>query len=45
MFERLKNLCVTVVAATFERVVIEEILPDGITRQISTFRFVQFRQY
>ena len=45
MVERLKNLGVTVVAATSERIAIEEILPDGTTRQISTFRFVQFREY
>lgn len=43
--ERLKNLGVTVVAATSERIAVEEILPDGTTRQISTFRFVQFREY
>ena len=45
MVERLKNLGVTVVAATSERIVISEILPDGSTRQISTFRFVQLREY
>ena len=42
---RLKNLGVTTVAATSERVVVEEILPDGSARHISTFRFVQFREY
>ena len=42
---RLKNFGVTAVAATSERVVAEEILPDGSARQISTFRFVQFREY
>ena len=45
MVERLKNLGVTVVAATSERIVISEILPDGSTRQISTFHFVQLREY
>lgn len=45
MVERLKNFGVTTVAATSERVVAEEILPDGSARQISTFRFVQFREY
>lgn len=45
MVERLKNLGVTAVAATSERVVVEEILSDGSARQISTFRFVQFREY
>lgn len=43
--ERLKNSGVKVVAATSERVVYEEVLPDGSTRQISTFNFVQFREY
>lgn len=45
MVERLKSLGVTVLAATSERVATEEILPDGSARQISTFRFVQFREY
>ena len=45
LVERLKNSGVTVVAATSERVAVEEILPDGFSRQISTFRFVQFREY
>ena len=45
MIERLKNFGVKVVAATSERVAVEEILPDGSTRQVSTFRFVQFREY
>lgn len=45
MVERLKNLGVKVVAATSERVANEEILPDGSTRQVSTFNFVQFREY
>lgn len=45
MVERLKNFGVTVVAATTERVSHEEILPDGTTRQVSTFNFVQFREY
>ena len=45
MVERLKNFGVTVVAATSERVSHEEILPDGTTRQVSTFNFVQFREY
>lgn len=45
MVERLKNIGVKVVAATSERVSVEEILSDGSTRQISTFRFVQFREY
>ena len=43
--ERLKNSGVTVVAATSERIAVEEILSDGSSRQISTFRFVQFREY
>ena len=45
MVERLKNFGVTVVAATTERVSHEEILPDGSTRQVSTFNFVRFREY
>ena len=45
MVERLKNLGVVVVAATSARVVVDEILPDGSTRQVSTFHFVQFREY
>ena len=45
LVEQLKNLGITVVAATSERVVADEILPDGSTRQVSTFRFVQFREY
>ena len=45
MVERLKNFGVTVVAATSERVAHSEILPDGSTRQVSTFNFVQFREY
>lgn len=45
LVERLKSSGVKVVAATSERIVISEILPDGSTRQISTFRFVQFREY
>lgn len=45
MVERLKNFGVTVVAATSERVAHEEILPDSSTRQVSTFNFVQFREY
>lgn len=45
MVERLKNFGVQVVAATSKRVAHEEILPDGSTRQVSVFRFVQFREY
>lgn len=45
LVERLKSSGVKVVAATSERIVISEILPDGSSRQISTFRFVQFREY
>ena len=45
MVEQLKASGVKVVAATSERVAVEEILSDGSTRQISTFRFVQFREY
>ena len=45
LVERLKTLGVKVVAATSERTVHEEIMPDGSTRQVSTFRFVQFREY
>ena len=45
MVERLKNFGVKVLAATSERIVREEILPDGSSRSISTFRFVQFREY
>lgn len=45
MVERLKNLGITALAATSERVVRVEILPDGSTQQISTFRFVRFREY
>ena len=45
LVERLKISGVKVVAATSERIVISETLPDGSTQQISTFRFVQFREY
>lgn len=45
LVEQLKSSGVKVVAATSERIVISETLPDGSTRQISTFRFVQFREY
>ena len=45
MVEGLKNVGVKVVAATSERIAVEEILTDGSTRQVSTFRFVQFREY
>lgn len=45
MVEQLKILGVKVVAATSERVTVEEILSDGSTRQTSMFRFVQFREY
>jgi len=45
LVERLKTLDVKVVAATSKREAAEEILPDGSTRQVSTFRFVQFREY
>ena len=45
MVERLKSAGIKVVAATSERVVTAKILPDGSTRQVSTFRFVQFREY
>ena len=45
MVERLKKIGMTALAATSERVAVEEILSDGSTRQISTFRFVQFRKY
>ena len=45
LVERLKNSGVKVMAATSERITDEEILSDGTTRQVSTFRFVQFREY
>ncbi|MBR6888445.1 MAG: CRISPR-associated protein [Selenomonadaceae bacterium] len=45
LVERLKSFGVKVVAATSERATVDEILPDGSTRQVSTFRFVQFREY
>lgn len=45
LVERLKNFGVKVLAATTERVAVNEILPDGSGRQVSTFRFVQFREY
>ena len=45
LVEQLKSSGVKVVASTSERIVISEILPDGSSRQISTFRFVQFREY
>ena len=45
MVERLKNFDVTVVAATTKRESHEEILPDGSSKNISTFRFVRFREY
>lgn len=45
MTARLKSLGIKVVAATTERVSVEEIQDDGSTRQTSTFRFVRFREY
>ena len=45
LVERLKSFGVKVVAATSERATVDEILPDGSTRKVSTFRFVQFREY
>ena len=45
MTARLKSFGVKVIAATTERVSVEEIQPDGSTRQTSTFRFVMFREY
>lgn len=45
LVERLKSLGVKVLAATSERTVQEETMPDGSTQQVSTFRFVQFREY
>lgn len=45
MVERLKNFGVQVVAATSKRVAHKEIFPDGSTRQVAVFRFVQFRGY
>ena len=45
LVERLKSFGVKVVAATSERATVDEILPDGSTRQVSTFRFGQFREY
>lgn len=45
MVEELKKLGVKVVAATSERVAVEETLSDDSTRKISTFTFVQFREY
>lgn len=45
LVERLKRLGVKVVAATSERTVLEETMSDGSTRQVSTFKFVQFREY
>lgn len=45
MVERLKSAGVKVMAATSARSVSVEILPDGSTRQVSTFNFVQFREY
>ena len=45
LVERLKALGITALAATSERVVSVEILPDDSSRQISTFRFVRFREY
>ena len=45
MVERLKEIGVPVMAATSKRVASVEIQADGSTRQISTFRFVRFREY
>ena len=45
LVERLKTFGVTVFAATSKRVSVEEILPDGSTQRVSTFHFVQFREY
>lgn len=43
--KQLKSFGMTAVAATSACVVVDEILPDGSKRQVSTFRFVQFREY
>ena len=45
MITQLKIHGVKVLAATTERISREEIQADGSTRQISTFRFVRFREY
>ena len=45
MVERLKEIGVPVMAATSKRVVSVEIQADGSTKQISTFKFVRFREY
>jgi hypothetical protein len=45
MVTQLKLLGIKVMAATSERVSVEEIQSDGSTRQISTFRFVRLREY
>lgn len=45
MVERLKASGIKVLAATTERLVATELLPDGSSRHTSTFRFVQFREY
>ena len=42
---QLKALGVPVMAATSERISFEQVQPDGSTQQISTFRFVRFREY
>ncbi len=45
MVEELKKNKIPVMAATSERVVSEITEPDGSTKKVSTFKFVNFRQY
>ena len=45
MINRLKELGISVVAASSERVVEEQMLEDGTVERVSKFRFARFREY
>ena len=45
MINYLKQNDIVVLAAASERVVDEKVQPDGTTQKMSSFKFVQFRQY
>ena len=45
MINYLKRNNIVVLAAASERVVDEKVQPDGTTQKVSSFKFVQFRQY
>ena len=45
MINYLKRNNIVVLAAASERIVDEKVQPDGTTQKMSSFKFVQFRQY